>query len=267
MRTIWITVIALVALSQSAAGQDQFERQVRTQLDKVGQNLAKQGFELTTQVYTGELNEDRNEEVTVKLRAGVRYALVGVCDVDCKDLDLVLYDSSHRELVNDVEKDDVPVVEIRPEKNGTYTARAVMASCSAEPCSYGLGLFASAVDPFERQVRQQLDGAAGRLRKDGYVLTHQIHTGELKEDEQEDVTVELEKGVTYVILGVCDNDCKDVDLRLMNRAGKEVDTDVEVDDYPAVAVAPDRKERYTVRAIMAACRAAPCAYGFGVFAK
>ena len=79
--------------------------------------------------------------------------------------------------------------------------------------------------------------------------------------------MELDKGATYVILGVCDSDCKDVDLLLMNRAGKQVDKDVEVDDYPTVAVAPDRSERYTVRAIMAACSAAPCAYGFGVFAK
>lgn len=142
-----------------------------------------------------------------------------------------------------------------------------MANCGAEPCSYGLGLFSSSVDPFERQVRKQLSDAAQKLGKSGYELTHQIHTGDLKQNEDEDVTVQLDRGRSYVILGVCDADCKDVDLRLLNAGGREVDKDVERDDYPAVAVEVSRTERYTVRASMAACSAGPCRYGFGVFAR
>jgi hypothetical protein len=53
----------------------------------------------------------------------------------------------------------------------------------------------------------------------------------------------------------------------MDRSGREVDKDVELDDYPAVSVSPERDERYTVRAIMAACKAEPCRYGFGVFSR
>lgn len=267
MRSALIVAIGIAALSQSAAAQNQFERMVRSQLDAVSESLAKKGFELTTQVYIGELNEGRNEEVNVRLRAGVRYAIVGVCDQDCKDLDLVLYNASGRELASDVGQDDVPVVEITPEREGVYMARAVMADCSKEPCHFGLGLYASSVDPFERQVRQQLDTAAQKLGKSGFELTHQIHTGELRQNEQEDVTVELDRGRSYVIVGVCDSDCKDVDLRLLNPRGREVDSDVERDDYPAVAVEPDRSEKYTVRAIMATCNSAPCRYGFGVFAR
>jgi len=267
MRLSLIALIGVVVLTQSAAGQDQFERQVRAQLDRVGQNLAKKGFELTTQIYTGELDEDRNEEVSVRLRAGVHYAIVGVCDKDCRDLDIVLHNSDGREIASDVEDDDIPVVEVRPDRDGVYMARAVMANCSAEPCSYGLGLFSSSVDRFERQVREQLDAAAQGLGKKGYELTHQVHTGELRQNQEEDVTLELNHGRTYVIVGVCDRDCKDVDLRLLNPGGGEIDKDIEPDDYPAVAVSPGRTERYTVRAIMTACSAAPCRYGFGVFAR
>jgi hypothetical protein len=267
MRTfIALATIVMLAVHYPSA-QGQFERQVRAQLDKVGQNLAKQGFELTTQIYTGELDNERNEEVTVRLRAGVRYAIVGVCDEDCDDLDIVLYNAGGREVASDVQDDDVPVVEITPDRQATFSARAVMASCKKDPCSYGLGLFASSVDPFERQVREQLDGAAKRLTKDGYVLTHQIYTGELQEDQEENVVVELDRGRTYVILGVCDADCKDLDLRLLNSNLQEIDRDVERDDYPAVGAAPQRTEKYTVRAIMAACGKEPCRYGFGVFSR
>ena len=267
MRSPWIVLIGVIALTQSAAGQNQFERQVRDQLDRVGQNLAKKGFTLTTQVYTGQLNDEKNEEVTVKLRAGVSYAIVGVCDEDCDDLDIVLYNANHREVGSDIADDDVPVVEIRPDRDGTFTARAVMANCKADPCTYGLGLFSSAVDTFEQQVRAQLDDAARRLGKTGYELTHQVFTGDLKQNEHEDVNIELDRGRTYVIVGVCDSDCKDVDIQLLDRGGRVVDKDVERDDYPTVAVAPTRSERYTVRSIMASCSNAPCRYGFGVFAK
>lgn len=260
-------LLLISALAATPAAQDQFVRQVRAQLDKVGQNLAKQGFELTTQIHTGELDDERNEEVSVRLRAGVRYAIVGVCDADCDDLDIVLYNASGREVAADTGDDDVPVVEIQPEQDGTFMARAVMASCNANPCHYGLGLFASSVDPFERQVREQLARAAQTLVKDGYELTHQIHTGELAEDQEEDVTAELDGGRSYVILGVCDVDCKDLDLRLLDATRREVDSDIEQDDYPAVAAEPARTATYTVRAIMATCTKAPCRYGFGVFAR
>ena len=267
MRSTLLVAIGILVLSQPASGQNQFEKQVRAQLSKVSENLARKGFELTTQIHTGELDEGRNEEVSLRLRAGVRYAIVGVCDQDCKDLDIVLLNSSGRELASDVGEDDVPVVEITPEREGTYIARAVMADCSNEPCHFGVGLYSSAIDKFERQVREQLDTAAGNLRKKGFELTHQIHTGELRQAQEESVTVELDRGRSYVILGVCDSDCKDVDLRLLDPTGREIDRDVERDDYPAVAVEPEGTDRFTVRVIMAACSAAPCRYGFGVFAR
>lgn len=267
MRHLVLIIVGVFALIQTGSAQNRFEQQVRTQLDRVGENLSKKGFELTTQVYTGDLDEETNEEVSVRLRAGVRYAIVGVCDEDCKDLDLVLYNGAGRELASDVGEDDVPVVEITPDRDGVYMARAVMANCGAEPCSYGLGLFSSSVDRFERQVREQLSSAAQKLGKSGFALTHNIHTGELQQNEDENVAVELDRGRAYLIVGVCDNDCKDVDLRLFNAAGKEVDKDVERDDYPAVAVDASRTEKYTVRASMAACTASPCRYGFGVFSK
>ena len=58
---------------------------------------------------------------------------------------------------------------------------------------------------------------------------------------------------------------KDVDVRLYDAAGREVDKDVERDDDPAVAVEVTRSGKYAVRTSMASCTASPCRYGFGAF--
>jgi hypothetical protein len=260
MRNLALVVLLVFATTNPAA-------QNRAQLDHVGRSLSQKGFELTTQIHTGELDHERNEEVSVRLRAGVRYAIVGVCDSDCDDLDIVLYTANGRELAADVEDDDVPVVEVSPDQAGVFMARAVMANCTKSPCHYGLGLFSASVDPFEKQVREQLARAARTLGKDGFDLTHTVHVGELRQNQEEDVTAELDRGRTYLIVGVCDNDCKDLDLRLLNASRQEIDRDIERDDYPAVGVEATRTEAFTVRAVMAACEKQPCRYGFGVFAR
>lgn len=269
MRFPAFILAACVAASASAVaqGQNQFEKQVRQQLNKIGQDLRGKGYELTHQVYTGGLKEEETEEVSFRLRRGVRYAFVGVCDQDCGDLDIRLLDPSDREIGKDVEKDDVPVVEFVADKSGEFTVRVEMAECSDAPCAYGIGVFAAGEDEFEKQVQQQIQQAGRELRQKGFTLTHQIFTGALKPDEIENVVFELDRGGTYVVLGVCDNDCKDLDLKLLNSSGREIDNDVQEDDAPVVAVAPTRNERYTVQAIMADCGKAPCRYGLGVFRK
>jgi hypothetical protein len=115
------------------------------------------------------------------------------------------------------------------------------------------------------QVRRQLDGAGTSLRSRGYTLSHEIKTGSLNQSANEDYTLDLDAGTEYQILGFCDNDCSDVDLTLFDAAGNEVDSDLQVDDYPVVSVAPTHSGRYRVRVTMATCTAEPCYYGVGVY--
>lgn len=262
---LWCSVAASAAVT--ARQQNEFDKQIRQQLGKIGESLGSKGYELTHQVYTGALKEAAAEEVTFRLRRGVRYALVGVCDQDCSDLDSRLFDPAGKEIGRDAEKDDTPVIEVMADKTGEYTLRVEMAECAEEPCAFGVGVFAAGEDAFEKQVRQQIETAGGELAKQGFALTHQVFTGNLKTAEAEQVVFELDRGGTYVILGVCDNDCKDLDLKLVNAAGQQIDSDVEEDDAPVVAVSPASAERYTVQAIMANCGSNPCRYGLGVFKK
>lgn len=260
-------IAATLGTGVAAQQQNQFEQQVRKQLDGIGGELKKKGFELTYQVYMGALKAESAESVTFRLRRGVRYALVGVCDQDCGDLDLRLLDPGDREIGKDVEKDDVPVVELTADKTGEYTLKVEMQECSDQPCAYGVAVFATGQDEFDRQVRDQLERAGRDLETRGFKLTHHIFTGNLKDGETENVVFELDAGGSYVVVGVCDNDCKDVDLKLLNARGREIDSDVQEDDAPVVAVTPTQRERFTVQAIMADCGSSPCRYGLGVFRK
>ena len=117
------------------------------------------------------------------------------------------------------------------------------------------------------QVRAQLDRFGTLVTERGYHQTHQIKTGSLRERENEYLSLELDAGREYALLGVCDEDCSDIDLRLFDQDGDEVDADVETDDYPVVSVRPDRTARYRVKVIMATCSTSPCFYGVGVYAK
>lgn len=76
------------------------------------------------------------------LDAGTTYALVGVCDVDCSDLDLFVYDAGGRLLGSDTQTDDRPVVEVRVPYRQRVEIRARMYSCRDQPCYYGLAFFA-----------------------------------------------------------------------------------------------------------------------------
>lgn len=132
----------------------------------------------------------------------------------------------------------------------------------------GLALVASTgfrQDPWARQVRDQLDAMRDQLNLSGFALTHSPFIGSLDDDETERLTVELQAGTEYYIIGACDTDCSDLDLRLFNRSGGKIDEDIEDDDYPVMHVTPARSGSYRVDATMATCSAEPCRYGVGVY--
>jgi hypothetical protein len=126
---------------------------------------------------------------------------------------------------------------------------------------------AAAQNEWVTQVRRQLTTAGRSLAERGYTLSHDVSTGSLDQGATQDLTLSLDAGTQYQILGVCDNDCTDVDLTLYDAAGREVDSDLQVDDYPVVSVSPARSGRYRVHVSMATCSAEPCYFGVGVFAK
>jgi hypothetical protein len=79
--------------------------------------------------------------VPVTLEAGGDYRIIGVCDNDCGDLDLILYDQANAPVSQDQAVDATPVVAAAPQTSGAYTVQAVMHQCAVQPCYYALVLY------------------------------------------------------------------------------------------------------------------------------
>jgi len=138
--------------------------------------------------------------------------------------------------------------------------------------SFVFVIFATSV--FSQKALQPLDDWTVqvynqfRIYEDRLGLSNQSHefvTGRLDDDGTEWVDIELPAGYTYHILGVCDDDCFDLDLELFTSTNILVSKDVETDDYPLVSVSPSERAIYHVKVIMANCSSAPCRYGLAVY--
>ena len=141
-RVILPCLVAAALLAPAAAtAQNQWQRTVRNQVGQHSDFLSERGYTMSGDVYDGSLNADGIEDLTITLRPGTSYAFMGVCDEDCRDIDLRLYDPDGDEVAADVRTDDWPIVTVTPRFKGTYRVRVVMASCSRNPCYYGIGVF------------------------------------------------------------------------------------------------------------------------------
>jgi hypothetical protein len=70
-----------------------------------------------------------------------------------------------------------------------------------------------------------------------------------------------------LIVGVCDNDCSDVDLALEDEEGVAVVSDTGSGDMPMIRFTPSATAVYWIDPTMHACSTEPCAYGIAVFRK
>lgn len=133
-------LIALAPLSQPR--QDRWEQQVRRQLDRAADLLSQDhDYTLYREPTMGSLRVNASESQTITLTGGRRYMIIGVCDNDCTDIDLRLYDEDGDLVASDLETDDTPIVQVSPENTSRYRVRATMATCSVEPCRYGVGIY------------------------------------------------------------------------------------------------------------------------------
>jgi hypothetical protein len=136
---------------------------------------------------------------------------------------------------------------------------AVLAAAVAVP--------ATAQNTYQQQIIRQLTQAATAVQGQGYAADRAPVMGSLNDDAQEGVLIQLNAGMHYAILGVCDNDCTDVDLRVFDPLGNMIGEDILVDDHPVVEFTAGTTGQYRANVIMATCNTNPCYYGVQVYAR
>jgi hypothetical protein len=129
------------ALATAAVAQNTYQQQIRTQLQTASTTIKDHGYAADREPMMGSLNSAANESMMVNLDGGVRYAVVGVCDNDCTDVDLRIWAPDGTKLAEDIQTDDTPVLEFTATVTGQYTLRVEMAACSTNPCYWGVQIF------------------------------------------------------------------------------------------------------------------------------
>jgi hypothetical protein len=132
-----VASLSTVAFSQSSAVVSQLNQQMRA---AINQYFADSKIEVMSPLTDG-LDEGRSDNYNLQLTAGKDYYLLGVCDNDCSDLDISLYNQNGQLIQEDTASDDKPLVLATPRANGRYQMRVTMASCSSEPCYYSVGVY------------------------------------------------------------------------------------------------------------------------------
>jgi hypothetical protein len=97
----------------------------------------------------------------------------------------------------------------------------------------------------------------------GYSLADFEHDGQLGASGSERVPIHLSSGTNEVV-GLCDNNCSDMDLELIDASGKIVASDLEKDDFPIV---DGQGGDYSLLVKMVKCNTATCSYELRVWNK
>ena len=131
-----------VAVSTDATAQgNQYQQQIQNQINQASTLVKSQGYNPDRTPMMGSLNDDAEESVMINLNAGMHYAMVGVCDNDCTDVDLQLFGGDSTKLAEDVDTDDKPVLQFVAPYTGQYRMKVLMPSCNQNPCYYGVQVF------------------------------------------------------------------------------------------------------------------------------
>ncbi|MBI1251232.1 MAG: hypothetical protein GC189_07160 [Alphaproteobacteria bacterium] len=134
---------AMPAAHAQTPGANDFEGQVQRYLDTQASKHAAEGFtrDASIQDFVRPLRIEGGAIWAVNLRRGVTYRLFAVCDNDCSDVDLELYDARGGFIGRDVAVNDTPYVEVTPSAEGVHFARIWLAACESEPCYVGVRAF------------------------------------------------------------------------------------------------------------------------------
>lgn len=135
------TLFALNTNTTSAQTQAQYVAQVRAQLNVVRDAVEDNGYVKTHDYKISTLGRGRKDSFTLDLRKGRQYILVSVCDQDCSDLDIKVFDENNNQIASDTAVDDRPVVSVTPRWTGEFRIQVTMYKCSNSPCYYGIGVF------------------------------------------------------------------------------------------------------------------------------
>lgn len=130
-----LAVLIAAAIPVAALGQGDMIGEL---FDKAAEIYADKGYTGSGWERRGSLEQGKEQSFPLVLNGGSSYQVIGVCDGDCGNLDIHLYDGAGKLVDKDEQEDDFPIVGV--EASGSYTAKVTMAKCGGS-CAFGVKTF------------------------------------------------------------------------------------------------------------------------------
>lgn len=123
------------------------------------------------------------------------------------------------------------------------------------------GVYETQVQGYLARLKTNAEGQGYRRLVAGPVY------GSLNDDASATHEMTVVGGNQYVLFGACDNDCRDVDLKIYDTNNNLQLQDVAVDDTPVVTFTANGSGKYRIVVVMATCNRNPCYYGVQLMAR
>ncbi|GAN00413.1 hypothetical protein U91I_04079 [alpha proteobacterium U9-1i] len=137
-----VLAAALACAPAFAQVPDPFARDLAQRLSRTDQLVAQQGYSRAAGPFAGGLAQGEARRFSLSLRAGQEYRIVGVCDNRCRDLDMRLVNVNGIVIGEDLLRDAIPVIEVRPPATGQHAVEVQMPGCAADVCYYAFNVYA-----------------------------------------------------------------------------------------------------------------------------
>lgn len=126
--------------------------------------------------------------------------------------------------------------------------------------------------PYRQILQNQLDAAETVVKNNGYRVDPTAYrtdmiAGFLDDGAAVGLELQLLEGRGYTIVGVCDQDCGDLDLALATVSGDVLYEDELEDDAPVLEFTAPAGDHFMLLVRMYDCSVEPCGFAYKVYRK
>ncbi len=155
------------AFADEISAGEAWPDRARAQIEFTPLTLEGEGWTLARKLNPGVLRDSQTGSVPLFLNPRTEYAIAAVCDEQCGDLSLFLYDSADTLVTADCRDAGLPVVKVTPAERERYELAVRMIDCADEACAYSVAVFSrpastpAALQPGGMQSRRPNPRAEG----------------------------------------------------------------------------------------------------------
>lgn len=120
---------------------------------------------------------------------------------------------------------------------------------------------------WQQTLATQLQQANAIMGQQGFQQVGQPFSASLAPGQSQDLPADMMAGYEYQIVGVCDADCTDLDIRVYGGEGALIAEDTSTSNQPNVGVLPATSGRFSIQVAMYACTVAPCFFAVQLYAR